>query len=80
MFSERLSIGPLAGPEKEEAMKNKKIPGSFLFSELWGAPAFVMLAALFVCGAIAGCFTGQMAAGSGLALVALAALAMTSRR
>ena len=48
-------------------MKNKKIPGSFLFSELWGAPAFVMLAALFVCGAIAGCFTGQMAAGSGLA-------------
>lgn len=48
-------------------MKNKRIPGSFLCSEIGGAPAFVLLAALFVCGAIAGSFTGRQAAGSGLA-------------
>lgn len=47
-------------------MKNKRISGLFVFRDLWGAPAFIMLAALFLCGAIAGCFTGRMAAGSGV--------------
>ncbi len=50
-------------------MKHKRISGSFLFAELWSAPAFILLSALFLCGAIAGCFTGRMVAGSGLSPV-----------
>lgn len=45
-------------------MKSKHVPGSFALSALWGAPALVFLTALFVCGAVAGSFTGLIAAES----------------
>lgn len=51
-------------------MKTRHISGFFGFSQLWSAPALIFLTALFLCGAVAGCFAGRMAAGSGAELIA----------
>lgn len=48
----------------------KHMSGSFLFAEVWSAPPFILLAALFLCGGIAGSFAGRMTAASAVAPLA----------
>ena len=59
-------------------MKSRHIPGVFGFGQLWGTPALIFLTALFLCGAVAGSFAGQMAAGSGAEFIARIAASLES--
>lgn len=45
---------------KEDIMKQRNILGFFSLQAIFQTPAFVFLTALFLCGAIAGSFTGLM--------------------
>ena len=53
------------------------IPG--FFAPLWPCPALIYLTALFVCGAVAGCCTGLLAASGGTEAIAQIAGALEAQ-